>query len=160
MVKVASWPRMRSNRGLVWPRCLPVSWFRVSAFLIDWACPHAVEESLVTKPFTWKKWVVENYPLPPPPHPHTHWGMDKLWAKYFVFLENWTFWCPVLGSRNCTRTWHPSTVVLARYCARGQLHSIWEKNRWPHPFTQGWEFNQWFFDRINLFLWSKDWFDL
>ena len=65
--------------------------------------------------------------------------------KYFVFLENWTFFCPVLGSRHCTRAYVLKQLTQPAFLAslnfgtgkvlygKGQFGSIWEKKRHPSP---------------------------
>ena len=68
-------------------------------------------------------------------------------AKYFVFLESWTFCCPILGSGHCTRS-HTETVDSARWpiaylnsgtgpvlYGSGKWGLIWEKTLRPSPFT-------------------------
>ena len=68
-------------------------------------------------------------------------------AKYFVFLESWTFCCPILGSGHCTRA-HTETVDSARWpiaylnsgtgpvlYGSGKWGLIWEKTLRPSPFT-------------------------
>ena len=71
------------------------------------------------------------------------------WAKSFVLLESWTFCCPVLDSRHCTRAytctvtgdparqpgisqpWYHGTVL---YGSR-KLGSTWQKMCGPPPFS-------------------------
>ena len=80
-------------------------------------------------------------------HPTLHRLIIPRLTKLFVFLENWTFCCPVLGSRHCTCAYTETVDPACRpsiphkwywhgLYGRGQLGSIWYgRGIAPSPFT-------------------------
>ena len=79
--------------------------------------------------------------------PYIHRLIIPRLTKLFVFLENWTFCCPVLGSRHCTCAYTETVDPACRpsiphkwywhgLYGRGQLGSIWYgRGIAPSPFT-------------------------